>query len=126
MYVLVFTWGMVVWTSLVRDAFHYETESMDHEFYTKYGSVHTLPRLSLQVSGARKEVQPVWEILSSTIVYHICKARCSLVFHHLKTPLVEVISNIWLDIVHALKGQWDGIVGDSEAKIAQRLEFLII
>ena len=99
---------------------------MDHGFYTKSGSVHTLPLLSLQFSRVRKEVQPIWEILSSTIVYHIWKARCSLVFHQLKTPPAEVVSNIWLDIVHTLKGQWDGIVGDSEAKIAQRSEFLII
>ena len=68
---LVSIWGMVVWTSLVRDAFHYDTEPMDHGFYTKYGSVCTLPLLSLQFSGVRKEVQPVREILSSTIVDHI-------------------------------------------------------
>ena len=97
---------------------------MDHGFYTKSGSVHTLPLLSIQFSGIRKEVQPIWEILSSTIVYHIWKARCSLVFHQLKTSPAEVVSNIWLYIVHTLKGQWDGIVGDSIAKIAQRHEFL--
>ena len=34
--------------------------------------------------------------------------------------------HIWLDIVHTLKGQWDGIVRDSDAKIAQWSEFLII
>ena len=123
---LVLTWGMVVWTSLARDVFHYGIESMDHGFYTKNGSVRTLSLMSLQFSGVRKEVQPIWEILSSTTVYHIWKARCSLVFHNLKTPPAEVISNIWLEIVHALKGQWDGIVGDSDAKIAQRHEFLII
>ena len=122
---LVFTWGMVVWTSLVRDVFHYDNESMNHGFYTIYGSVHTLQLLlPLVFSGVRKEVQPVWEILSSTIVYHIWKARCSLVFHQLKIPPVEVVSNIWLDMVHTLS-QWDGIVGDSEAKIAHRSEVLI-
>ena len=35
-----------------------------------------------------------------------------------------MVSGIWLDIVHTLKGQWDGIVGDSDAKIAQRSQFL--
>ena len=45
---LVFTWGMVVWTSLARDEFHYDTESMDHGFYTKNGSLRTLPLMSLQ------------------------------------------------------------------------------
>ena len=65
-------------------------------------------------------------MVSCTIVYHIWKARYSLAFHQLKTPPTEVVSNIWLEIGHTLKGQWDGIVGDSEAKIAQRHEFLII
>ena len=91
---------------------------------TKYGSVRTLPLLSLQFLGVRKEVQPVWEILSSTIVYHIWKARCSLVFHQLKTSPVEVVSNLWLDIVHTLKGQLDGIVEDSHAKTDQSRETL--
>ena len=68
----------------------------------------------------------MWEILISIVVYHIWKVRCSLIFHQLKTPPAEVVSSIWLDIVHTLKGQWDGIVRDSEAKIAQRSAFLII
>ena len=66
------------------------------------------------------------DIESSTTVYHIWKARCSLVFHELKTSPAELVSNIWLDIVHSLKDQWDGIVGDSYAKIANWHEFLII
>ena len=123
---LVFTWGMVVWTSLVRDVFHYDNESMDHGFCTKFGRVHKVPLLSLQFTGIRKEVQPVWEILSSTTIYHIWKTRCSLIFQQLKTPPAELVSNIWLDIVHTLKGQWDGIIGDSDAKIAQRHEFITI
>ena len=36
---LVFTWAMVVWTSLVQYVFHYEAETMDRGFYTNYGSV---------------------------------------------------------------------------------------
>ena len=37
-----------------------------------------------------------------------------------------MVSNIWLDIVHTLKGQWDGIVRDSDAKISQQHEFPIV
>ena len=40
---LVITWGTLVWTSLVRYAFHYDVKSMDHEFYTKSGSARALP-----------------------------------------------------------------------------------
>ena len=56
----------------------------------------------------------------------IWKVGCSLIFHHLETPPVELVSNIWLDVAHTLKGQWDGIVRDSDAKIAQRHEFITI
>ena len=63
---------------------------------------------------------------SSTSINHFWKAQCSLIFHQLKTSTIELVSNIWLDIVHTLKGQWDGIVGDSDAKIAQWHEFLIV
>ena len=82
--------------------------------------------LSLQFAGTQKEVQPVWEILSGTTIYHIWKIRCSLIFHQVKTPPIELVSSIWLDIVHTLKGQWDGIVRDSDAKIAQWHEFIPI
>ena len=76
---------------------------MDHGFYTKSGSVHALPLLSLWLSKIRKEIQPIWEILSSTIVNNIKKAYCSLVFHQVKESPTELITNIWLDIVHTLR-----------------------
>ena len=59
------------------------------------------------------------------IIYNIWKAQCSLVFHQVKAALVELVTNIWLDIVHSLKVQWDGIVGDFDAKTAQCREFSV-
>ena len=73
--------GMVVWMSLVRSIFHYDPESMDHGFHIKPGSVHALPLVSMQFLGIRKEIQPLWEILSSIVAYYIWKALCSLAFH---------------------------------------------
>ena len=58
------------------------------------------------------------------IVYSIRTIQRSLFFHQVKVSPAELVTNIWLDMVHTLKGQWDGIVGDSNAKIAQRHEFL--
>ena len=43
----IFTWGMVVWISLVHFIFHYDVKSMDHGFHTKYGSVRVLPLVPL-------------------------------------------------------------------------------
>ena len=109
---------MVVWTSLVRSISHYIAESMDHGFHTKSGSVRTLPLVSIQFLGIRKEIQPLWEILNSTTAYYIWKARCSLVFHQVRASPIELVKRIWLDMIHTLKGQYC-IVGDFDDKVAQ-------
>ena len=36
---LIFTWGMVVWTSLVHSLFHHYVESLDHAFLTCFGMI---------------------------------------------------------------------------------------
>ena len=96
---------------------------MDHGFHTNFGSAHVLPLVSMPFFEIRKEVQPLWEILSSTTTYNIWKARCSLVFHQVRASPIELVKSIWLDMVHTLKGQWDCIVGDSNDKGAQRHQF---
>ena len=45
--------------------------------------------------------------------------QCSLVFCQVKASSAELVTNIWLDMVHTSKAQWDGIVGDSDAKTTQ-------
>ena len=59
----------MVWISLVLSIFHYDVESMDHGFHTNSRSVHVLLLVQMQFFGIRKEVQPLWEILSSTKLY---------------------------------------------------------
>ena len=55
-------------------------------------------------------------ILEASINFKICKNNCKQLAWDFEM----------FDIVHTLKGQWDGIVGDSDAKISQRHEFLIV
>ena len=56
---LVFTRGIVVWTSLVHSTFHYNVESMDHGFYTKYANVHALPwTITISAVFSDKEGNP--------------------------------------------------------------------
>ena len=64
--------------------------------------------------------------MSSTTTYYIWKARCSLVFHQVRASPVELVNNIWLDIVHTLKGKWDHIIGDSDDKTTQCHQFLTL
>ena len=62
------------------------------------------------------------QMLSSTTMYHIWKALSFSM--SLKHHPLNWFQSILLDIVHTLKGQWDGIIGDSDAKIAQQHEFI--
>ena len=41
------------------------------------------------------------------------------IFHQVRASPVEIVHNIWLDMIHTLKGQWDCLIGDSEPKAAQ-------
>ena len=36
----------------------------------------------------------------------------------IRVSQVDVVRNIWLDIVHVLEGQWDGFIGDLDVEIA--------
>ena len=40
------------------------------------------------------------------------------IFHQVRASPVEMVRNIWLDVIHNLKGQWDFLIGDSEVKDA--------
>ena len=48
---------------------------------------------------------------------YIWKGRCSSIFHQVRVSLVEVVRNIWLDMVHTLKGQWDYLIGYKPIKL---------
>ena len=117
-------WWFGIWMSLLHSIFYYNAESMDHGFHTKSGSVHALPLMSMQLLGIRKEIQPLWEILSSTIAYYIWKARYSSIYHQIRGSRVEVVCNISFDMVHTLKGQWYDFNGDPYPKFAQCLQFI--
>ena len=80
--------------------------------------------LSMQFLGRRKEMQPLWELLCNITIYYIWKASWSNIFHEARASLVEMVHNIWRDMMHTLKGQWGCLIGDSEAKVAQHHQFL--
>ena len=65
-------------------------------------------------------------VIEQSTVYYIWKARCSLIFHQVRASPVEIVHNIWLDMIHTLKGQWDCLIGDSEPKAAQCHQFLTL
>ena len=117
-----FTLGIVVWPSLGHYVFHYDVESLDHAFRTCSGMVHVLPLVTSVFR--KKETQLLWELLSSTTICYILRACCSLIFYQVRVSPIEVVRNIWLDMIHTLKGQWDCLRGDSDTKTVQCLQFI--
>ena len=37
-----------------------------------------------------------------------------------------MVCNIWLDVIHTLKGELDCLIGHSDAKVAQFLQFITL
>ena len=57
---------------------------------------------------------------------YIWKARCSFIFHQVRSSPLEMVCNIWLGMIPTLKGHWDCLIGDLEAKPTPRLKFLTL
>ena len=75
------------------ESVHYDVESMDHGFHTNSRSVHVLPLVYMHFFGIRKDVQPLWEILSSAIL-HIISGRLSALLVFIKLEPYEL--NWWI------------------------------
>ena len=69
------------------------------------------------------EALQIWELLSSTTMWFIWKARCKKVFKGSKTPPAETVSAIWLELVLTLRSQFESIIGDSDVAEQRRLHF---
>ena len=69
------------------------------------------------------DINPLWELLSSTTLWVIWKSRCGMVMEGKHTPPVEAVKDIWSIVIHTLKGRYDSIKGDSENALKQRLTF---
>ena len=71
-----------------------------------------------------KAMQEVWELLCTTIMWFIWIVRCSKVFGNTIVHPVESVRNVWMQMVHTLKGRYDEIKGETNVAVLQRLEFI--
>ena len=71
-----------------------------------------------------KAMQEVWELLCTTTMWFIWTARCSKVFGNITIHPVESVRNVWMQMVHTLKGRYDEIKGETDDAVLQRLEFI--
>ena len=59
----------------------------------------------------------------SLVVWVLWKARCKCVFQKVKQNVVESIKEIWLMLLHILRGQYEGITGQSDVVIRKQQQF---
>ena len=56
----------------------------------------------------------VWETISPIVVWVLWTSRCRKIFQEIQWNVVDVVKEIWLILVHTLKGEYDAIKGDSK------------
>ena len=78
--------------------------------------------LNLQIEIGKPKI---WQLVSITIWY-IWKVRCLKVFQNVTERPAQIISGIWREIVHNLKGFLVNIKGNTQRTELQTLEFYAI
>ena len=67
----------------------------------------------------------LWELLCTTTMWFIWTTRFFKVqFGNTIVHLVESVRNVWMEMVHTLKGQYEDIKGETDVAVLQRLEFI--
>ena len=70
------------------------------------------------------KVSSVWVLLSTCLMWHIWKARCSRVVGGEFFAVQQVVQAIWVEMVLTLIAQFDNIKGISETAVLERIRFL--
>ena len=68
----------------------------------------------------------IWQLVSSITIWYIWKARCLKVFQNMTERPAQIISGIWIEIVHNLRGILDSINGNTHQAELRRVEFHVI
>ena len=62
----------------------------------------------------------VWETISSITLCVLWTSRCLRIFQQIQWNDVDVVNEIWLTLVHTLKGEFDAIKGDSDVVLRKK------
>ena len=79
---------MVLRTLLVRYVFHHNVESLNIGFNIYYTIICLLPLVSMQFLGRWKDMQQLWELLSSNSTYYTWRPHWSLIFYQARASQV--------------------------------------
>ena len=107
-------WGSVVWSSLAAAVTGYDNRPHRNVTRIHGGLVYISSQPVATVQHASEELWPLWKLLSSITIWSIWKARCHKVFEKKNIPVVEFVRDIWLELTHMLKRQYDNIIGTFE------------
>ena len=56
-----------------------------------------------------------WKFNSSIVLWALWTSRRRRIFQEIQWNVVDVVKEIWLTLMHTLKGEYDAIKGDSNA-----------
>ena len=119
------SWGSAVWITLTDKVFKYDsslgrTVGLD----TSNHGVRQVPIESMQPNVDSKVKSDLWNLVSSSTLWYIWKARCQRLLGRLIIPIEEVLKSIWQEMVLTMRARFDAIVGDSDSALARRQAFL--
>ena len=86
----VLSWGQVMWSSLSRIPFSYEDSKGGFRLRISTTGVTKVFSSHVVFTASSREALQIWELLSSTTMWFIWKARCKKVFKGSKTPLQKL------------------------------------
>ena len=64
------------------------------------------------------------DIFFSSLV--LWKARCKCVFHKVKPNAIELVKEIWLMLLHTLRGQYEAITGEPDVVFRKQQHFRVM
>ena len=62
-------------------------------------------------------------MVSSLVVWVLWKARCKCVFQKIQENVVELVKEIWLMLLHTLRGKYEAIIGEPKVLIRKQQQF---
>ena len=116
-----FSWDMVVWATLAQMVWPYEACPNDMIIRIQRGMIMVVQRSQMEAPYMLKTMQEVWELLCTTTMWFIWSARFSKVFGNTTIHPMESARNVWMEMVHTLKGRYEDIKGETNAAMLQRM-----
>ena len=107
----VYEWGPMMWVDIKGEVQDYEKEKVNFALYTRSPYVEEVSPcmpINLVQNGV------VWEMISSITIWVLWTSRCRRIFQQIQWNVVDVVKEIWVTLVHTLKGEYDAIKCDSD------------